>query len=220
MPPKKKVKTEKGAKAVRSQDMEECLSLLKQFAAKPDASAFLEPVDWEFYGLEDYPEVIKNPMDLGTVQKKLEAGEYTTPDEFAVDVHLVWGNAMTYNRADSEIYKVSDKFDKGFAKKFSKISSKANSNTNSTTKRKKPDTTKEVSKQDRIKFCKFVTQIMSDELEKLVLKIQEKSPEAMTEEEESDGSTSIEIEITSIDGSTLLHLNEFMNKCLQKRKKA
>lgn len=31
------------------------------------ADAFLQPVDWKALGLEDYPIVIKQPMDLGTI---------------------------------------------------------------------------------------------------------------------------------------------------------
>lgn len=93
----------------------------------------------EFYGLTDYPEIIKKPMDLGTiqvraqvasnepfnmflaVQKKLEEGKYNTPDKFAADVRLVWKNAMTYNRPDSDIYSTADKLSKVFERKFAKI---------------------------------------------------------------------------------------------------
>jgi len=43
-----------------------------------DACDFREPVDWKGLGLNDYPQVIKNPMDLGTVNKKFNIGKYTT----------------------------------------------------------------------------------------------------------------------------------------------
>ena len=33
---------------------------------------FKAPVQWEKIGLLDYPNVVKNPMDLGTIGKKLE----------------------------------------------------------------------------------------------------------------------------------------------------
>jgi hypothetical protein len=41
-----------------------------------EAYDFLTPVDYKALGLEDYPLIIKNPMDLGTVGKKLKAGVY------------------------------------------------------------------------------------------------------------------------------------------------
>ena len=61
------------------------------------AGPFLEPVQWKEWGLLDYPKVVKNPMDLGTVKRKLDAGQYTHPKEFKHDVSLVWINCMTYN---------------------------------------------------------------------------------------------------------------------------
>jgi hypothetical protein len=38
---------------------------------------FREPVDWKGLGLYDYPQIIKKPMDLGTVKKNLKAKKYT-----------------------------------------------------------------------------------------------------------------------------------------------
>lgn len=58
----------KKKKMVKLDDtMQQCLAVLKFVQSKPEASPFLEPVDWEFYGLTDYPEIIKTPMDLGTI---------------------------------------------------------------------------------------------------------------------------------------------------------
>jgi hypothetical protein len=41
------------------------------------AVPFREPVDWKGLGLYDYPQIIKKPMDLGTVKKNLKAKKYT-----------------------------------------------------------------------------------------------------------------------------------------------
>jgi hypothetical protein len=41
--------------------------------------------------------VIKNPMDLGTMQKKLRSGQYKTKAQFAADLSLIWDNCLTYN---------------------------------------------------------------------------------------------------------------------------
>ena len=58
-------------------------------------------MDWEALGLPDYPDIITTPMDLGTIEKKLNAGKYPDAKAFADDVRLVWKNAMTYNRPNS-----------------------------------------------------------------------------------------------------------------------
>lgn len=101
--------------------MTQCLGILKVLQGKQEAGPFLEPVDWELYGLTDYPEIIKTPMDLGTIQDKLESGKYLGSEAFASDVRLVWKNACRYNRPDSEIYVTADKLSKLFEKRFGKV---------------------------------------------------------------------------------------------------
>jgi len=48
--------------------------------------------------LPDYPEIIKEPMDLAEVEKKLLKNKYQNRLEFAKDIKLIWKNAMTYNK--------------------------------------------------------------------------------------------------------------------------
>ncbi|KAH9410896.1 bromodomain-containing protein [Ordospora pajunii] len=45
----------------------------------------------------DYYEVIKRPMDLSIVQKKI--GKYNTFEEFKDDLDLIWSNCLEYNQA-------------------------------------------------------------------------------------------------------------------------
>ena len=40
------------------------------------AGPFLQPVDWQAMNLLDYPKVIKEPMDLSEVEKKLTENKY------------------------------------------------------------------------------------------------------------------------------------------------
>ncbi|XP_011270325.1 hypothetical protein CAOG_08705 [Capsaspora owczarzaki ATCC 30864] len=49
----------------------------------------------------DYLRVIKQPIDLGTIQRKVENFGYFTVDEFEKDVQLLISNARTYNTPDS-----------------------------------------------------------------------------------------------------------------------
>lgn len=57
--------------------------------------------------LPDYFDVIKSPMDLGTVRKRLDGGTYyDTLDKVAADVKLTFDNAMLYNPPGQEIHKV------------------------------------------------------------------------------------------------------------------
>jgi hypothetical protein len=48
-------------------------------------------------GLSDYPELIKDPMDLGSVRSKLEEEAYSNVEEFLDDFELIWDNCKSYN---------------------------------------------------------------------------------------------------------------------------
>ncbi|KAI9907778.1 hypothetical protein PsorP6_003842 [Peronosclerospora sorghi] len=88
-----------------------------------NSTPFNAPVDTSIKGLEDYPQIIKKPMDLGTIKTKIDTGGYEGPDghdNFAADVRLVWDNALQYNGEDSEVGKaalaLSDVFEQDYAR--------------------------------------------------------------------------------------------------------
>jgi E1A/CREB-binding protein len=68
---------------------------------------FNSPVDPVELGLPDYFEVIKKPMDLGTIRRKLENGCYHSLDTFEHHVHLTFDNAMMYNPEGSVVYNMA-----------------------------------------------------------------------------------------------------------------
>jgi hypothetical protein len=71
-----------------------------------NSAPFNTPVDTTLKGLEDYPDIIKRPMDLGTIKKRIDSGGYEGSsgyDNFAEDVRLVWENAVLYNGEESEV---------------------------------------------------------------------------------------------------------------------
>ena len=51
-----------------SEEMQACHVILTAVKNRADAEPFREPVDWKGLGLPDYPKLIKNPMDLGTIE--------------------------------------------------------------------------------------------------------------------------------------------------------
>uniref|UniRef100_A0A7I4DTH0 Bromo domain-containing protein n=1 Tax=Physcomitrium patens TaxID=3218 RepID=A0A7I4DTH0_PHYPA len=74
------------------------LSALKRIMKMKEAGPFNKPVDPVKLGIPDYFEVVKRPMDLGTIRDRLEKGEvYNTVDDVFEDVALVWSNCRTYN---------------------------------------------------------------------------------------------------------------------------
>jgi hypothetical protein len=58
---------------------------------------FSQPVDPNRDDCEDYFDIIKQPMDLGTIRTKLASHQYKSVAEWKSDVNLVWSNSATYN---------------------------------------------------------------------------------------------------------------------------
>jgi len=79
--------------------MDKC-NIILRFIREKDVERgafFSEPVDPVALGIPTYHQVISEPMDLRTLHRKMEAGEVTSPEEFARLARLVFENAMTFN---------------------------------------------------------------------------------------------------------------------------
>ncbi|KAJ1623796.1 Bromodomain-containing protein [Pavlovales sp. CCMP2436] len=85
--------------------LKKCDAALKTVTRRQSAVAFSEPVNWRALNLPDYPKIVKQPMDLGTVQDNLTNHRYAFLEEFANDIRLVWKNAMLFNAPDSAYFK-------------------------------------------------------------------------------------------------------------------
>ena len=83
--------------------------LLSKLSLEPEAAPFLVPVDWKKLGLDDYPEIVQNPIDLHTIRKRLDASCYddldglVDPELFFRDVALCWDNCLDYFENDVEV---------------------------------------------------------------------------------------------------------------------
>jgi hypothetical protein len=86
-------------KAQLSRIMDKCTQILRTMREKDIelGAYFSEPVDPVALGIPTYSTVIKEPMDLRTIHKKMEAQEILSPEEFARLTRLVFENAMTFN---------------------------------------------------------------------------------------------------------------------------
>ncbi|KAH6566954.1 hypothetical protein BASA60_009235 [Batrachochytrium salamandrivorans] len=75
---------------------------------------FLEPVA----GVPDYYDIIKEPMDLGTLERNVEADKYNRSEQFFRDVLLIFSNCRTYNEDSSPYARCAVRVDKWFRERY------------------------------------------------------------------------------------------------------
>jgi bromodomain-containing factor 1 len=93
-----------------------CGAIMRNLKKHRDAAPFLHPVDYIKLNVPDYPKVIKYPMDLTTVDRKLNTGEYDSVEEFINDIRLVFNNCYKYNGPEAMISMLCQNVESAFEK--------------------------------------------------------------------------------------------------------
>ena len=108
-------------KAYETLTLRQCTGLIQPLMKLADAGFFLEPVDPEKLRIPDYFDVVKSPMDLSTVNRKLELGQYRSVDDFIFDVRLVWRNAYLYNKEGHVVHTAARRCELEFEEKLAAL---------------------------------------------------------------------------------------------------
>lgn len=90
------------------------LQAMRELMEQEYAEPFLEPVDADDEGCTSYYEEIKNPMDLGTISRRLEEATperayYANSKAVMADIELVWSNCQKFNRVYDPVYHDGEK---------------------------------------------------------------------------------------------------------------
>ncbi|XP_003473191.1 bromodomain-containing protein 3 isoform X1 [Cavia porcellus] len=128
-PPKKdledgEVPQHAGKKGKLSEHLRHCDSILREMLSKKHAAyawPFYKPVDAEALELHDYHDIIKHPMDLSTVKRKMDSREYPDAQGFAADIRLMFSNCYKYNPPDHEVVAMARKLQDVFEMRFAKM---------------------------------------------------------------------------------------------------
>ncbi|CAK9133269.1 unnamed protein product [Ilex paraguariensis] len=104
-----------------NQVFKNCSNLLERLMKHKHGWVFNTPVDPKALGLHDYFDIVKHPMDLGTVKSRLNKNWYKSPREFAEDIKLTFRNAMTYNPKGQDAHVMAEQLSNIFEEKWAVI---------------------------------------------------------------------------------------------------
>nr|XP_011745991.1 bromodomain testis-specific protein isoform X2 [Macaca nemestrina] len=82
---------------------------------------FQRPVDAVKLKLPDYYTIIKNPMDLNTIKKRLENKYYVKASECIEDFNTMFSNCYLYNKPGDDIVLMAQALEKLFMQKLSQM---------------------------------------------------------------------------------------------------
>lgn len=108
----------------QKQWQKQCLAIIKKLRSqRKQAWAFNEPVDPVALNIPDYPDIIKHPMDLATLEGLLASGAIETPDQFVAQMRTIFRNSYVYNRPGSGdlVYESAEKLSLSFEKELLKM---------------------------------------------------------------------------------------------------
>ena len=174
-------------------DDEEIKLLRKAFEVleqDPLAYDFLEPVDYVALNILDYPKIITNPMDLGTVKKNLHDYVYPTFKEFMEDLNLIWKNCRTYNPPGSDIVKMANHCEKTFNKQLDKLFKNYKNK-----KITKKGENEKLTPSEKVKFAEIIRIQNNETLQQIVKLILKEAPKAIDDTD----SKRFQIKIGAID---------------------
>ena len=160
----------------------------------------------------DYPSIIKNPMDLGTLKKKIKSKEYATLYKCAEDVRLVWSNCMTYNADGSDFFKLADGLKKKWETQYTRLlqdigTSAAGGGAADKDVPGSSSNTNKVSLQDKRNMAKMLYQITKEDLGKVLVDIEQKCPAAIKRNSSED---ELELNIDAITAPVMQELMAFL----------
>ncbi|CAO3589782.1 unnamed protein product [Absidia cylindrospora] len=93
-----------------------CGAIMRNLKKHRDATPFIHPVDYVKLKIPDYPQIIKHPMDLTTIDRKLQHGDYNDVDQFIADIRLLFNNCYKFNGPEAMVSMLCQNVESAFEK--------------------------------------------------------------------------------------------------------
>ena len=97
------------------------LKILSNLKRQKDSLPFLHPVDPIALNIPNYPDTVKNPMDLSTLEAKEKNHEYPSIDAFIVDFEQIIRNTELFNGTDHSVTQSGYKMKSAFLRQMEKL---------------------------------------------------------------------------------------------------
>lgn len=96
--------------------MKPCLKILQMLKANKTSWPFRDPVDPIAQGVPNYLDIIKEPMDLTTIEANLKNNFYGSSTQFHADISKIIKNSYHFNKNNPEFLKLTSEFEQYYAK--------------------------------------------------------------------------------------------------------
>jgi bromodomain-containing factor 1 len=112
---------ESTSKPITKPQTKSLIKTIQGLKRSTDGLPFNAPVDPVKLNIPTYPQVIKHPMDLQTIENKLKASQYQTADEVIADVKLMVNNTLTFNGPDHVVSVQGQRLYQSFERHLAKL---------------------------------------------------------------------------------------------------
>lgn len=187
-----------------------CKKILKHVQEHPESYPFLQPVDWRKLGIPDYPKIIKKPMDLSRVERRLAQMHYSSSDTFVAEMNLIFDNAKLFNLEGSQIHQMAQNVQDSFHAKCAELLGVPSKQQSSGSKRRHREGRGEGLSRKRA-LNENLGQLRAQELGKMVDMVKDRCPGCISHVEDDK----IEIDLDQLHEEQLECISEFVNSCIE-----
>lgn len=119
---REQAKKEKKANKKLMKELAPCKTVLEEMEVHEDSWPFLLPVNTKQF--PTYRKIIKFPMDLSTIKKRLLDLIYKSRDDFTTDVRQIFDNCEMFNEDDSPVGTAGHGMRKYFERRWAELTEK------------------------------------------------------------------------------------------------
>lgn len=120
-PQKKKPKGKQYRNGLSEEDFKAVNITLEKLLVHPRSDFFRDPVPDDDHFAPGYYKLIKTPIDLSAIKRKLMDGQYQNRHQFREDLELIVSNCRFYNDEQSVVYGASIEFEKLFKTQWARV---------------------------------------------------------------------------------------------------